>query len=113
MRLLITPYAAATLFHGIAARTLLVRPVHRFHFLLRRALRVRTTRFRQGGSEGICPRESIGCEVRRSNRETKEEPLINELRSGFLLAREREILLHSRSAKLAEPDVPRENWYPA
>ena len=53
-----------------------VRSVHRFHFLLRCAVRVRTTRFRQGGSEGVCPREIIRRKTDGGNRESKEEPLI-------------------------------------
>ena len=130
MRLLIVPCAAATLFHGISARALLVRPLYRFYFLLRRAVRVRTTRFRQGGPEGVCPGKIIRGKGDRGNCETKEEPLTRDgalrgrnmagdvstknpekMLREFLLAEEQEILLHSRSAKLAGPDVRRENWY--
>src|SRR5439155_9733476 len=62
-------------FHGIAARAFLVRPLHRLYFLLRRAVRVRTRRFRQGGSKGVCPREIIRSKRGRGNRENKEEPV--------------------------------------
>src|SRR5207237_10476094 len=73
VRLLIASSAAATLLHGAAARDFLVRPLHRFHFLLCCAVRVRTTRFRQGGSEGICPREIIRRKTDRGYRERKGE----------------------------------------
>jgi hypothetical protein len=127
---LIAQFAAANLLHGAAARDFLVRPLHRFHFLLRCAVRVRTTRFRQGSSEGVCPREIIRRKTDRGNRESKEEPLIRggalrgwdthrdvptkklrKMLREFLSAEEQEILLHSRSAKLAGPDVLPENWY--
>ena len=62
-------------FHGIAAGAFLVRPFHHFHFLLRRAVRVRTRRFRQGGSEGVCPREIIRGKADTGNCENKEKPL--------------------------------------
>src|SRR5256885_4613661 len=123
VRLLIASSAAATLLHGAAARAFLVRSLHCFHFLLCCAVRARTTRFRQGGSEGICPREIIRRKTDRGNRESKEEPLTRAARCAvgtsqrdlptknpgkmlreFLSAEEQEILLHCRSAKLAGPD---------
>jgi len=75
VRLLIALLAAASLLHGAAARAFLVRPLHRFYFLLRCAVRVRTTRFCQRSSEGVCPREIIRGKADRGNCETKEEPL--------------------------------------
>jgi len=116
-------------FHGIAAWAFLVRPFHRFYFLLCRAVRVRTRRFRQGGSQGVCPREIIRGKADTGNCENKEKPLTRAVRyavgtlrdvpnknpgkmlRGFLSAEEQEIVWHSRSAKLAGPDVRRENWY--
>ena len=55
--LLITRFAAANLLHGASARAFLVRSLHRLHFWLCRAVRVRTARFRHWRSQGVCPRE--------------------------------------------------------
>ena len=101
MRLLIAASAAAILFYGTAARAFLVRPLHRFHFLLRRAVRVRTTRFRQGDSEGICPREIIRRKTGRGNRENKEEPVKRSAMSlQKIRGRCRESFYRQRSKKL-------------
>jgi hypothetical protein len=72
----------------------------------------------------VRPREIFRCKADSGNRQ--KETLINEASSqnaristetpdnmlrGFLSTNYQEILLHSQLAKLAEPNVLRENWY--
>src|SRR6058998_2752149 len=111
--------------HGASARAFLVRSVHRFHVLLRCAVRVRPSRLRQRCSEGVSPGKITRRKANGKNRETKKEPLIREqapaLREWvirvhrrsptFRSAKEQENLLRFQSARLAGPDLPRENSY--
>src|SRR2546429_8947875 len=64
--------------HGASARASLVRSVHRFHVLLRCAVRVRPSRLRQRCSEGVSPGKISRRKANGKNRETKKEPLIHE-----------------------------------
>src|SRR5438034_10510869 len=63
--------------HGASARASLVRSVHRFHVLLRCAVRVRPSRLRQRCSEGVSPGKISRRKANGKNRVTKKEPLID------------------------------------